>query len=90
MNYAVLWVPAAEQELATIWMTAPDRNAVTVAAHAIDVRLRTAPEEQGESRTRGQRILVESPLCVRFLVQLQSQTVFVLAVWRFGTHPRTS
>jgi hypothetical protein len=90
MNYTVLWVPAAEQELAAIWMSAPDRNAVTAAAHAIDARLRTDPEEQGESRTRGHRILIESPLSVRFLVQPQSQTVFVLAVWRFETHPRPS
>jgi hypothetical protein len=41
MNYTVVWVPSAEQELAALWMAAADRDAVTRAAHEIDQQLRT-------------------------------------------------
>jgi hypothetical protein len=36
MIFTVLWTPTAEQELASIWLGAGDRNAVTSAAHTID------------------------------------------------------
>jgi len=37
MNYEVLWKPAAEQQLADLWMNAADGNVVTAAADALDV-----------------------------------------------------
>ena len=39
MNYDVFWIPAAEQELAAIWLASDDRNAVTLAAHRLEERL---------------------------------------------------
>src|SRR5262249_46426250 len=64
MNFTVVWDPAAEQELAELWINAPDRNAVTQAANHIDRTLQTDPEQHGESRPDGRRILIVAPLGV--------------------------
>jgi hypothetical protein len=68
MNYQVLWVPEAEQELATIWLDAEDRASIATAAHVIDTILRRNPETAGESRDEERRILLEHPLGVTFVV----------------------
>ena len=49
MNYSVVWKPSAKDELADIWLGAVDRNAVTQAAHAIDVVLRLDPKLEAQS-----------------------------------------
>ena len=82
MSYSVTWLPAAEQELADLWLNASDRGAVTRAAHLIDQRLQTDPENEGESRPNGRRILFVPPLAVIFRVQPAGQEVLVLTVWR--------
>jgi hypothetical protein len=83
MKYTVAWKPAAERELAAIWNTAPDRQAVTDAANALDKLLQVDPEDVGESRAAGTRITFAPPLGVRFFVQEQDRKVVVFAVWRF-------
>ena len=83
MRYTVIWVPDAEQELAAIWMAAGDRDAVTAAAHRIDQILRRYPDQKGESRPEGRRILLEPPLGVLFIVQPLDRIVYVLNVWQF-------
>ena len=82
MNYRVIWVPRAEQELAELWLNAPNRDAVTRAAQEIDELLRKGPSDEGESRPRGRRILFRLPLAVVFTVQPQDHLVTVLNVWR--------
>jgi hypothetical protein len=82
MNYTVDWVPRAEQELAALWMDAQSRDAVTRASHRIDQLLRHDPEQAGESRPRGRRILFELPLGVVFRVYPDRRLVRVLHVWR--------
>ena len=81
MNYTVTWVPSAEQRLADIWLNAPDRDAVTRAANDVDQRLRRDPENQGESRLAGRRILFSDPLWVIFRVFPDDRRVEVLTVW---------
>jgi hypothetical protein len=80
MNFQVFWISEAEGELAAIWLQSGDRNAITVAAHAIDSALRTNPEEAGESRDEGRRILFEPPLGVIFVVSRPDRKVSVLTV----------
>jgi hypothetical protein len=82
MRYTVVWVPEVEQDLADLWMNAPDRKAVTAAADQIDDLLRTDPEQQGESRPEG-RVLLIPPLGVFFHVLEQDRIVRVVQVWRF-------
>ncbi len=82
MNHTVVWKPAAEQELASIWNESSDRADVTAAANAIDRLLRTSPQDQGESRNGITRIMFVHPLGVIFDVQQQDRLVSVLRVWR--------
>jgi hypothetical protein len=81
MSYTVTWVPAAEQELANIWLNATDRNAVTRAAHAIERRLRRDPLYTGESRTQGTRVAFLPPLACLFRVVEDDLLVEVIHVW---------
>ncbi len=90
MKYTVVWKPHAEQELAAIWNEATDRNALTAAAHQLDQILKTNPEEAGESRSAGTRVLVEPPLVIRFSVSRDDCLVSVVAVWRLRPRGKRS
>jgi hypothetical protein len=81
MTYTVLWIPPAEQNLATVWMDADDRDAVTSAAHTIDRLLARDPESVGEVRFDTVRTLSIAPLGVDYEVIEADRIVYVLAVW---------
>ena len=83
MNYTVLWVHEAEQELATLWMNEAERAAVAEAANEIDQRLRSNPDREGESRPHGHRVLFVAPLAVTFEVRPTDRVVQVLDVWKY-------
>lgn len=68
MKYTLIWKPTAEAELASLWTSAEDRQAITAAADAIDVLLRTDPNIRGESRSGPLRVLLVPPLGVDFEV----------------------
>ena len=80
MNYTVLWKPSLKQRLAEIWLESDDRNAVASAANTIDVLLRIAPFDQGESRSGLTRIFIVHPLAVVYDVFDDDRRVDVLAV----------
>ncbi len=81
MKYMVRWTPAAEQELADIWINAADRGAVTRASHAIDQMLAWNPETRGAPRFDTVRTLSVPPLVVDFDVNDQDLMVWVLSAW---------
>ena len=81
MNYSVLWLPNAENELAAIWMAASDRDAVTRASHEVDQRLQTNAPNEGESRNDGLRVLLVPPLGILFGVEPGTTMVLVAQVW---------
>jgi plasmid stabilization system protein ParE len=68
MTFFVIWVRAAQDELARIWNNAPDRAAVTAAANRIDSLLRHNPSSVGESRGGTARILFVARLAITFRV----------------------
>ena len=80
MTYRVRWKNIARDQLATIWMDATDRAAVTAATQQIDAMLQADPDSRGESRPGYRRILIVLPLAVVFKVQEQEQKVIVLSV----------
>ena len=80
MRYTVTWKPSVKQRLADIWMTAPDRRAVTEAANAIDRSLQVGPLDQGESRSGTARILIVLSLAVVYDVREHDRLVEVLSV----------
>ena len=67
MKYTVRWTRKARlQQLAQVWLDAPERNAVTAAANEVDRLLATDPAGQGESRAGGLRVLIVEPLLVGY------------------------
>ncbi len=79
MRYTVVWVESAEQELAALWMAAPDRAAVNGAVLMIDDELRTDAHAKGRPAD-GARILVAPPLIVFFEVSEADRIARVLQV----------
>jgi hypothetical protein len=82
MKYTVVWKPAAENELAAIWNTASDRAAVTAAADAIEKSLRIDPVLRGETNTATTRVMIESPLLVKYKIFDDDRLVRILTVQR--------
>lgn len=81
MNYDVVWLPAAEQELAAVWAASGRRNEVTRASAEIDRQLEAAAPTAGESRAAGRRILIVPPLGA--IYRVIGQTVLVSRVWEY-------
>ena len=88
MKFTVIWVPEAEAALAAMWENRSTRAAVTAAANEIDRLLKTNPEEVGESRSSGQRIVLVSPLGATFEVREHDRLVVVTHVWQYATGQR--
>jgi hypothetical protein len=84
MRYTVVWEDAAVDDLARAWMGAPDRKAVRVASHQVDIQLAVNPETKGEE-FYGDRLVVIEPLHVTFTVLPDDLMVKVLHVWRVGS-----
>lgn len=80
MTYTVVWRTTAEEELATVWDAAEDRDSVTAAADEIDRRLTRDPIGLGESRDPGERLAYHRPLAVYFHVDPEMRIVSVLAI----------
>ena len=80
MRYTVTWHPWAEDELARLWLGAPDPQAVTAVADRIDTALSVDPEGQGDEYY-GDRLLVVLPLAVIFAVHPDDRGVEVLQAW---------
>jgi hypothetical protein len=83
VNYSVIWLPDAENELAAIWVASTDRNAVTKASAELDRLLAENGPNEGESRTNNTRVTFVRPLAVLFRVDPASRTVTVARVWEF-------
>lgn len=83
MKWTVVWDSAAEAELAELWFDAAQRQKIANAANEIDRQLGADPQDAGESRDKGRRILLVTPLGVTFRVFASDRHVRVLDVWRF-------
>jgi hypothetical protein len=63
VKFMIAW-HAVEDDLATVWLNAPDRQDVSAASDALDHLLRTDPLKAGEARDGNTRILIVDPLAV--------------------------
>jgi plasmid stabilization system protein ParE len=80
IRFTVVWSEPANDRLAILWMSAPDRNAVTAAANAIDAALASDPLRQGEPLHEGLRSFHVPPLHVLFTVEEPDRLVRVVSV----------
>jgi hypothetical protein len=83
MKYSVACTPAADGELAAVWITAEDRSVITSAAREIDRALADAPLSHGESRDHDWRIIFVAPLGARYVVRSDDRTVTIVQFWTF-------
>lgn len=79
----VVWAESALDEPATLWLTADSvsRQAITAAQAQIDHLLERSPEDVGESRPGGRRIVFVPPLGVVFSVRESDRAAKVLRIW---------
>jgi hypothetical protein len=85
MNYGVEWPAEAENDLATIWNDARDRNAVTEASAWLDAQLTGDPLHFGEPWTSSvHRIAVSDPIGIEFEVIEDDKRVIVHGVFTIG------
>jgi len=88
--FRVRWAKSALDELARRWTQADSslRRDITAAVHLLEQRLRQDPTRLGESRSKGRRIVIASPLAVHFRVDARDRTVSVLQLRLFRTRGR--
>jgi len=85
MRFTVVWTPAAEQDLAALWLDAQNQNTIASAADTIDRLLAREPESVGELRFDTVRTLAIPPLGVDYEVVDEDRMVYVLSVWNSAT-----
>jgi plasmid stabilization system protein ParE len=83
MKFTVVYLPSAEDQLAELWLSAEDRDAVREAADEIDRLLGQHPQDVGEARVSNLRILVRQPIAVLYDVRPDDQLVKVWAAWQW-------
>jgi mRNA-degrading endonuclease RelE of RelBE toxin-antitoxin system len=88
MKYTVLWSSKAEAQLTSLWLSSRARQLITEATNAIDSLLAVNPQECGESRSGGARILHVVPLGALFSIDETNRMVVVQAVWQYKTRPK--
>jgi plasmid stabilization system protein ParE len=81
-RYTVVWVESALVELAEIWNHSRDRNAVTAAAHVIDVELSQDGATKGAEVSEGLRAFSARPLRILFAVDEGDRIIEVVRVRR--------
>jgi plasmid stabilization system protein ParE len=81
-RYTVVWIGSALDELAELWTVARDRNAVTTAAHIVDVELSGDAATKGAEVCEGLRAFFAPPLRILFTVDEGNRIVEVVRVRR--------
>lgn len=84
MKWTVTYRPSARDELATIWIDALDRNAVTAAAKALEAQLQADPLNAGESRGGKRRLVIELPLAIDYQTDADDMLVTVIRVLKWN------
>ena len=74
-RYTVVWEPDADNDVAELWMAAPNPDAVTSAIHRVIAYLSHEPEDCGEELREGLRVLNVPPLRVIYSVRPEDRLV---------------
>jgi mRNA-degrading endonuclease RelE of RelBE toxin-antitoxin system len=82
MSFSVDWSPDSLDTLASIWVQAQDRSAVTAAEQEISRALARNPLADGKPVSEGLYAIAIHPLRVLFEVSEKERTVTVVSVAR--------
>jgi hypothetical protein len=88
MKWTIIYHPRAEDELARLWLDPSIREAVTGASAQLDRVLQSSPQDAGESRASGRRIVLVPPLGAKYEISEPDRTVRVLQIWHFAKRRR--
>ena len=80
MSYSVAWTPAARATLATIWIGAADRQAVTIAQARMDRLLAVDPLKNGTPLSEGLYAIEIHPLRALFEVDATGKFVSIVSL----------
>lgn len=81
MKFTVAWTPKATAELAELWLSASDKQAMTESARLLDRRLADKPLDERHEIVRGRGTAVRVPLGVDFQIDVAKQIVVVTGAW---------
>jgi len=81
MTFTVVWLPSAEVELENLWLSAPDKAAVTRASNLIDRELANNPFSK-TTRIDNLHSMRRDPLVVLCEIDLDDRMVCVIEVHR--------
>jgi hypothetical protein len=79
MRYTVTWLPGAQSALASLWVQAADKPAMSAASNRIDRLLAAAPLSVGAAHGRYRRIVL-APMEVVYSVSPPDRLVEVVYV----------
>jgi hypothetical protein len=79
-RFTLVWLKAAEDELAELWLDPRQRNAVTSAAAVIESQLRDAPQRHAVHLSEGLWKIYRDPLKVYFSINEADRFVEVSQV----------
>ena len=82
MRYTLVWHPSAQDDLLSLWLKEPDRQAISEAADSVDGTLRIDPVLRGETLTGAIRVLIIDPLQIAYRIMEDDRIVQILAVSR--------
>jgi hypothetical protein len=77
MNFTVLWLGPASTDLLAHLLRAADKPGTLATAKDVERRLERDPEEEGEDRSEGRRILFVRPFCVLYWIDKPDRTVYI-------------
>lgn len=80
MNYGVKWSRSTRLSLASIWLVAPNRNAVTKAQARIDHLLSVDPVSHSQPVSEGLFAIEVHPLRVIFELNEVTRTVEIVGI----------
>jgi hypothetical protein len=82
MKYTVVGTALADDQLAELWLTAPDRQKVSAAFDRIASSLKNDAHVAGRLHPAGWRVIAEWPIVVSFTVSEDDRLVRILSVAR--------
>ncbi len=82
MRYTLIWHASAQDDLLSLWLDGPDRQAVSEAANAIEATLRIDPVLRGETLTGSLRVLIIEPLQIIYRIIEVDRIVQILGLRR--------
>jgi hypothetical protein len=84
--YALKWRDSALKQLADIYVAArvEDRERMAGAVEKLNARFKSAPLDEGESRSGAGRITFVAGLAILFYVDVATRTVYVTRVVPYG------